>query len=275
MKTDALNATFSALADPTRRAILARLAEGEATVASWPRPRDEPAVRLAAPEGAGAGGPDRQGQVGAVAPVPARGRSARRGRRLAGAVPRFLRGAPHAPRAAVARRPNRRTHDERGAAAREFTLTWTLDAPPDDVFRAWTDPEHLGWYYNDEQPIPSEPIEVDLRVGGVWRQQMVLDESTAYVTGGLYREIVPNERLVFSWGAAGGWPELDPERLDDSPLVTVRSPQRGRHRADRQRRHPAAVSAESMPEGWFGHIRNGWQDTVDRLAASLAGAPAR
>lgn len=32
MQTDALTATFSALADPTRRAILARLASGEATV---------------------------------------------------------------------------------------------------------------------------------------------------------------------------------------------------------------------------------------------------
>jgi DNA-binding transcriptional ArsR family regulator len=32
MKTDQLTTTFAALADPTRRAILARLAEGEATV---------------------------------------------------------------------------------------------------------------------------------------------------------------------------------------------------------------------------------------------------
>jgi DNA-binding transcriptional ArsR family regulator len=32
MKTDALSTTFAALADPTRRAILKRLAEGEATV---------------------------------------------------------------------------------------------------------------------------------------------------------------------------------------------------------------------------------------------------
>jgi uncharacterized protein YndB with AHSA1/START domain len=161
-------------------------------------------------------------------------------------------------------------------AAREFTLTWSLDAPPDDVFRAWTDPEHLGWFYNDEQPIPSEPIEVDLRVGGVWRQQIVLDESTAYVTGGLYREIVPNERLVFSWGAAGGWPELDPEQPDDSPLVTVTMDRsEGGTELTVNVVIPPAVSAESMPEGWFGHIRNGWQDTVDRLAASLAGAPAR
>ena len=104
---------------------------------------------------------------------------------------------------------------------RDFTLSWTLDAPRAQVFRAWTDPDHLGWYYNDHQPIPNEPIEVDLRVGGVWRQRMVIDESTNFVTGGIYREIVEDERLVFTWGATDGWPKIDPERLDDGPLVTV------------------------------------------------------
>ena len=104
---------------------------------------------------------------------------------------------------------------------RAYTLTWTLDAPRADVFRAWTDPAHLDWFYNDQNPVPAEPIELDLRVGGVWRQKMVISERTAYFTGGVYREIVPDEKLVFAWGAMGGWPELDPDRLDDSPQVTV------------------------------------------------------
>lgn len=38
LATKPLNATFSALADPTRRAILARLARGEATVSTLARP---------------------------------------------------------------------------------------------------------------------------------------------------------------------------------------------------------------------------------------------
>lgn len=38
MQQDALSATFAALADPTRRAILARLAEGEATVTELAAP---------------------------------------------------------------------------------------------------------------------------------------------------------------------------------------------------------------------------------------------
>jgi uncharacterized protein YndB with AHSA1/START domain len=53
---------------------------------------------------------------------------------------------------------------------REFTLTWTLDASPEVVFRSWTDPARLGWFFNDHQPIPEEPIELDLRVGGQWRR---------------------------------------------------------------------------------------------------------
>ena len=46
MNEQALNATFAALADPTRRAILARLAAGEATVTELAEPFDmsQPAI---------------------------------------------------------------------------------------------------------------------------------------------------------------------------------------------------------------------------------------
>src|SRR5438094_10417430 len=46
MSPDQLNVTFAALADPTRRAILARLAEGEATVTQLAAPFDmsQPAI---------------------------------------------------------------------------------------------------------------------------------------------------------------------------------------------------------------------------------------
>lgn len=155
--------------------------------------------------------------------------------------------------------------------SRDFTLTWTLDASPTDAFRAWTDPEHLGWYYNDEQPIPDEPIELDLRVGGAWRQMMVIDEDTRYHTGGVYREIVSGRRLVFAWGATDGWPQLDPERLDDSPQVTVTFSETGDgtelvlHVA-----LPASMPDDGVPS-WWSFVENGWRDTVDRLAASLTG----
>jgi uncharacterized protein YndB with AHSA1/START domain len=157
---------------------------------------------------------------------------------------------------------------------RDFTLTWTLEAPPEDVFQAWTDPDHLDWFYNDHQPIPSEPIELDLRIGGVWRQHMVIDADTAYVTGGIYREIVPHEKLVFAWGASDGWPKLDPDRLDESPLVTVTlRPVDGRTEMTLHVELPTHISEERVQEWWSPHVRDGWRDTVDRLAARLAQTP--
>jgi uncharacterized protein YndB with AHSA1/START domain len=102
---------------------------------------------------------------------------------------------------------------------------------------------------------------------------MILDEGTDYFTGGVYREIVPDEKLVFSWGATGGWPELDTDRLDDSPLVTVTLGQiGGRTEMTVHVALPPGFSADGMPDGWFGHIRTGWRDTVDRLADALAAA---
>ena len=72
MPTDRLSATFQALADPTRRAILARLALGETSVSELAEPFDISARRLQASEGAGARRPDRARARGAVAALPDR-----------------------------------------------------------------------------------------------------------------------------------------------------------------------------------------------------------
>jgi Activator of Hsp90 ATPase homolog 1-like protein len=99
---------------------------------------------------------------------------------------------------------------------------------------------------------------------------MVIDESTNFVTGGIYREIVEDERLVFTWGATDGWPKIDPERLDDGPLVTVTLSQvSGKTEMTVHVELPASLSEAEVTSGSrWGH--NGWRDTVDRLAAELA-----
>lgn len=169
------------------------------------------------------------------------------------------------------------------STSRGFTLSWRLPASRERVFRAWTDPAHLGWFFNDAQPVPSEPIEVDLRVGGAWRQMMVIDADTRYVTGGVYREIVPDERLVFVFGAVGGWPELAGPGIDDAPLTTLTF-------ADaRVDGTPGDASLgtlltlevelpvhldEEVARRLLGGMRPGWIQTVGRLVAEIGGAPA-
>src|SRR4249919_798621 len=81
-----------------------------------------------------------------------------------------------------------------------------------------------------------------------------------------YREIVPAEKLVFSWGATDGWPEPDPERLDESPLVTVTfSEAEGQTAMTVHLELPASLSEDQVQEWFSMGIRDGMRQTVDRL----------
>jgi uncharacterized protein YndB with AHSA1/START domain len=145
---------------------------------------------------------------------------------------------------------------------RGFTLTRVLDAPPEVVFQAWTDPAHLDWFFNPDTA-PDAGTQVDLRVGGAWRQRMVIDEKTQYMTGGVYREIVANRKLVFTWGASGGWPNLD-EGV--GPLVTVELiPAGSRTRMDFTVQLPDQLSDAEAKEWMSKGIDKGWAETVARL----------
>jgi uncharacterized protein YndB with AHSA1/START domain len=154
---------------------------------------------------------------------------------------------------------------------RTVTVARTIAAPPASVFRAWTDPAELGWFLNPDQPTPSEPIEVDLRVGGTWRLMMVVNEDLRYVTGGIYREIVPNERLAFVWGAVDGWPKLDADNLDDGILTTVTFvPAGAGTEMVLSSVIPAHYSAERVEEWLTSGMREGWGMTLDRVVAKFA-----
>jgi uncharacterized protein YndB with AHSA1/START domain len=155
---------------------------------------------------------------------------------------------------------------------RGFTLTRTLNAPRATVWRAWTDPAELTWFLNPGQAAPTEPITVDLRVGGAFRVHMIVNDELDYLTGGIYREIVPIERLVFEWGAVGGWPDLDPSHPDDAPLTTLEFTETGPSTTE----FALTVSfpdsmAETRADDWLTTgMRDGWGMTIDRLVDQLA-----
>ena len=88
---DQLDATFAALADPTRRAILARLAESEASVLELAEPfAMSPAGDFQALESTGAGGADFTRARCAKAPATAGSSGAARGNTMAGELSAVL-----------------------------------------------------------------------------------------------------------------------------------------------------------------------------------------
>jgi uncharacterized protein YndB with AHSA1/START domain/uncharacterized glyoxalase superfamily protein PhnB len=157
---------------------------------------------------------------------------------------------------------------------RSFTLTRILAASRQSVFRAWTDPDHLVWFYNPDMPTPTTPIEVDLRVGGTWKQQMIVSADLSYPTGGIYLEIVPDERLVFRWGAVGGWPELDGENELNAPVVTVQLNELG---PDTELvltvQFSEHLEIEEVQNLILGGTQEGWGATIDRVKDSTAMMP--
>ena len=154
------------------------------------------------------------------------------------------------------------------AKKRGLSLTRMFDAPPDVVFESWTNPALLDWFLNPGMPV-DEPISVDFRVGGEWRLMMAIDATTRDFTGGMYREIVPNQKLVFNWGARGGWPELDPANPDNSPRCTVTlTPRGGRTEMHFELQLPDHYTDETAEE-WLSKMGGGWGMTIDRLVGKL------
>jgi uncharacterized protein YndB with AHSA1/START domain len=77
----------------------------------------------------------------------------------------------------------------------QILITREFDAPRHLVWRAWTTPELVArWWHAKRGEVTV--VEIDLRVGGRWRQVMVTDNGTEVGFHGRYLEIVPDERLV-------------------------------------------------------------------------------
>lgn len=92
-----------------------------------------------------------------------------------------------------------------------LTLERRLKAPPEKVYAAWTNPQTLSRWMGGPE-ILSASASCDVRVGGRYDVKMIAADDEHNV-GGVYREVVPNRKLVFTWA----WRSM-PER---ESLVTV------------------------------------------------------
>ena len=83
-----------------------------------------------------------------------------------------------------------------------LTLNRHYPVAPEKVWRAWTDPEAVKKWWG---PGPGEPVslaELDVRVGGRFRIVFGGPDGKVHECAGVYKEVVPNRKLVFTWS----WP---------------------------------------------------------------------
>jgi uncharacterized protein YndB with AHSA1/START domain len=85
---------------------------------------------------------------------------------------------------------------------REIVATRVFDAPPELVFKAFTDPELIvQWWGPKKYTISIDKM--DLKPGGVWRFIHRDNDGHEYAFHGIYREIVPPKRLVSTFEFEG------------------------------------------------------------------------
>src|ERR1051325_10474304 len=80
---------------------------------------------------------------------------------------------------------------------RELILERVIDAPREKVFAAWTEPEQMKQWFAPK-PWTTPHVETDLRAGGASLVVMRSPEGQEIPCQGVYLEVVPNERLVFT-----------------------------------------------------------------------------
>ena len=149
------------------------------------------------------------------------------------------------------------------AGQRGLTITRTFDAPREVVFAAWTDAKQAAQWWGP-QGFTTISCEMDVRPGGAYRACMRSPDGTRHCRRGTYREIVPPERLVFTfaWEDAAG-------DLGHETLVTVTFADAGRGKT-RLTLHQALFETESARDAH----QAGWTSCLERFAAYLAGAAA-
>jgi uncharacterized protein YndB with AHSA1/START domain len=93
-----------------------------------------------------------------------------------------------------------------------LTIRRRFNAPPEKVFAAWTDPEKVKRWMGPGE-IKALSAESDPRTGGRYRWVMRGTDGEVHDVSGVYREVIPNQKLVFTWA----W-KSTPER---ESLVTL------------------------------------------------------
>src|SRR5215469_529408 len=143
------------------------------------------------------------------------------------------------------------------------TLTRTLAAPRELVFKAWTDARHLKAWWGPTGSYNGD-IHLDLKVGGRISIQM-RGPGFDHPMGGEFREIDPPRRLVFTstafQNADGSWQFIN--------LNTVTFEDLGGKRT-KLTVHVVVQQASETNIVPVGGMELGWSGSLERLAEHLA-----
>lgn len=89
-----------------------------------------------------------------------------------------------------------------------------IQAPPERVFAAWTEPELFAqWFGTEQVEVPLDSVSLDVRVGGSWRAQILIPGGPEISWAGEYLVVEAPDRLTLTITDDPERPEREPVRL--------------------------------------------------------------
>ena len=126
-----------------------------------------------------------------------------------------------------------------------LTLTRSYAVAPERVWRAWTDPKALKRWFGPGAADPVSVADLDVRKGGRFRIVFGGADGRAHEVQGVYREVVPPRKLVFTWT----WPNSTPER-ESVITIEFRAAGGGTELVFRQEQFFDAAARDGHRRGW-------------------------
>ncbi len=134
-----------------------------------------------------------------------------------------------------------------------------FQAPLARAYQAWTKPEIMNAWFHPN-PEMTSVCSVDVRAGGQYEVQMHPKEGGPFIVVGQYQEVIPQEKLVFTWR----WQHDEGEEPNEETLVTVLFQAVDADQTEITLRHERFGSNEERDS----HT-SGWQETFNRLGEIL------
>jgi len=86
----------------------------------------------------------------------------------------------------------------------QLQLVRTFNATPEEVYAAWTSPEAIKVFFKPGNDFTMGRVDMDVRVGGYYTIQMLSKEGKPHTATGMFRDVVPNKKLVYTWNRLDG-----------------------------------------------------------------------
>lgn len=142
---------------------------------------------------------------------------------------------------------------------RELVLTRILNAPREKVYRCWTDAKILPLWFAPK-PWTTPKVEIDVRPGGSNLFVMAGPDGTEFPNRGVYLDVVPNERLVFTDAFVSAWEPSEKPFM--TGILTFEDAGPGKTKYTARVLHWTAEDREAHEKMGF---HEGWGQCADQL----------